>query len=133
MIELWANKLNCLSNGRDFEANIIDVNSERYLELLSEVMDVDEVVRYFAVHSWLCQMDNMFMGQKNFGLYIDPEGKALVLPWDYDLAFGCYYPCNAQNTANYPVDIMYSLDYSEDDREAKSAEVYAEFPLFHVI
>ena len=28
---------------------------------------------------------------------------------------------------------MYSLDYSEDDREAKSAEVYAEFPLFHVI
>ena len=122
------------SNGRDFEGNVIDVNSEAYLALLNQILDTDEVVRYFAVHSWLCQMDNMFDGQKNFGLYVDQNGRALLVPWDYDLSFGCFYPSSAENTANYPLDVMYRMDYWRADEEAEmSAELYQSFPLFHVI
>jgi len=134
VVKDWVKKLNHLSNSTDYDYNVIDVNSEKYLELLGQILDVDEVVKYFAVHSWLCQLDNMFVGQKNFGLYVDKEGKAMIVPWDYDLSFGCYYPSTAELTANYPVDAMFRLsegDYA--DAEEIAAETYAGFPLFQVI
>ncbi len=130
----WLRKLNCLSEGKDFDGKTIDVNSEEYLKLLDKIMNVDEVVKYFAVHSWLCQMDNMFVGQKNYGLYIDPDGVCTVVPWDYDLSFGCYYPSTAELTANYKLDVMYRLDMFNEGREKQiSANKYAEYPLFNVI
>jgi len=130
----WLRKINCLSEGKDFDGKTIDVNSEEYLKLLDKIMNVDEVVKYFAVHSWLCQMDNMFVGQKNYGLYIDTDGVCTVVPWDYDLSFGCYYPSTAELTANYNIDVMYRLDARNAGREKQlSAKNYAEYPLFNVI
>lgn len=130
----WVNKLNQLNSGKDFDGNAIDVQSEEYIELLSSVMDLEEVVKYFAVASWLCQMDNMFTNLQNYALYISQEGVASMLPWDYDLAFGCYYPSSAETTANYPIDVMYQLDQRQyDQEEAVSARFYANFPLFNVI
>lgn len=130
----WVRRLNCLSAGTDFSGNAVDVNSEEYLALLEQVLNVDEVVRYFAAHSWLCQMDNMFTERQNFGLYISPEGVATIVPWDYDLSFGCYYPSTAQATANFPIDVMYKLGERVYDREAEMSEqTYARFPLFYVI
>lgn len=130
----WVRRINFLSNGMDFNGQAVDVNSEEYLQLLNQILDTDEVVKYFAVHSWLCQMDNMFDGQKNFGLYVDPNGRALLVPWDYDLSFGCFYPSSAENTANYPLDVMYRMDYWRiDELDKMTAEVYEQFPLFHVI
>lgn len=130
----WVRRLNCLSEGTDFEGNELDVNSEEYIGLLNQVLDTNEVVKYFAVHSWLCQMDNMFVGQKNFGLYVDQNGRALLVPWDYDLSFGCYYPSTAETTANYDIDVMYRLNLWEQDQEVLiSKETYQQFPLFNVI
>lgn len=130
----WVRKLNHLNYGTDFDYNVVDVNSEEYLELLGQVIDIDEVVKYFAVHSWLCQMDNMFVGQKNFGLYVDKDGKALIVPWDYDLSFGCYYPSTAELTANYHIDAMFRLSSGDvGDADEIAAETYAGFPLFNVI
>ena len=130
----WARKLNCLAAGTDFEGNPIDVQSENYLKLLSQVMDVEETVTYFAVHSWLCQLDNMFVGLQNFGLYLSPQGVSTLLPWDYDLAFGCYFPSTAENTANYPIDVMYKLnDQMWDKEQTHSESIYKAFPLFYVI
>lgn len=130
-------KLNQLSEGRDFDDKEIDVNSDAYLELLGQIMDVDEVVKYFAVHSFLCQMDNMFVGQKNFGMYVDRNGKILMVPWDYDLSFGCYFPSDSESTANFNLDIMFRLGGwgNDDPSELKEqAEMtYAWYPLFHVI
>jgi len=130
----WARKLNCLSAGTDFSGSRIDVQSEEYLSLLEQVMDVEETVKYFAVHSWLCQMDNMFVERQNFGLYISPEGISTLVPWDYDLAFGCYFPSTAENTANYPIDVMYRLNpelWSTEPQQ--SGQFYKNYPLFYVI
>lgn len=130
----WSRKLTCLSSGTDFEGNPIDVNSEEYIALLSTVLDLDEVVKYFATASWLCQTDNMFINSQNYGLYISPEGVATLLPWDYDLAFGCYYPSSAETTANYPLDVMYRLDQRSWSTEATTSKnFYRNFPLFRVI
>lgn len=130
----WVKKLNHLSDGEDFDGNEIDVNSEQYLELLRSIMDLDEVVKYFAVHSWLVQTDDMFVNSQNYGLYISEAGVAALLPWDYDLSFGCYYPSTAETTANYPIDVMYQLDSRRYDEEAEtSASIYKRYPLFDVI
>lgn len=130
----WAKKLELLASGQDFSGNAIDVQSEEYIALLEQIMNVDEALKYFAVHSWLCQLDNMFVGLQNFGLYISPEGVSSLLPWDYDLAFGCYFPSTAENTANYPLDVMYRLNpelWGIEERQ--SALFYKTFPLFYVI
>lgn len=129
----WCRKLNALSEGRDFEGNEIDVNSKEYMELLGQIMDVEEVTRYFATHSWLCQMDNMFTTYQNFGLYVTKEGVATLIPWDYDLSFGCYFPSTSETTANYHVDVMYSLTIQNESQKNNIKNFYKKFPLFHVI
>ncbi len=129
----WSRKLTNLSRGMDFEGNTIDVQSQDYIDLVSQILDLEEVLKYFAVSSWLCQLDNMFTNSQNFGLYLSAQGKATLIPWDYDLALGCYFPSTAQNTANYPIDVMYRLDYFGDPEEKQSARTYRNFPLFNVI
>lgn len=118
----WEKKLNQLSSGKNFSDTKITVDSDEYVSLLNELMDVDEVIRYFAVHSFLVQLDDMFQNYQNYGLYVDAKGKATVIPWDYDLSFGRYHPGNAEETANYDIDCMYW-----DMRN------YSDFPLFNVI
>lgn len=134
-VKEWVRKLNLLSEGKDFDGNDIDVNSDRYVELLGQIMDIDETVKYFATHSWLCQLDSMFVGEKNFGLYINQDGKSLIIPWDYDLSFGCYYPSTAENTANYNVDAMYMLSGWGNNTVGLEVreDAYEEFPFFNVI
>ncbi len=133
----WQKKINQLSSGKDFDGKAVDVNSDAYLELLNQVMDVDEVVRYFAAHSFLVQIDNMFDGQKNYGLYVDTSGKCMVVPWDYDLSFGCYFPSTSEATANLELDIMFNAykdqKFGFGGAGKKPGEIYKEFPLFYVI
>lgn len=131
----WQKKLNQLAGGKAFDGTELDVNSGTYIELLNEIMDVDEVVRYFATHSFLVQMDDMFVEQHNYGLYVDDNGKAMILPWDYDLSFGCYYPSTSELTANFDIDMMYK---GGDERffgatSLSAEEIYVQFPLFYVI
>lgn len=127
----WVRKINCLSDGMDFDGDKIDVNSDEYLELLNQVYDVDEVLRYFATHSWLVQTDNMFDGNQNFGLYVDQQGKAMLLPWDYDLSFGCYFPSTAEATANMDVDVMWRNGLWGPTYTPE--KYYRNYPLFNVI
>lgn len=132
-VEEWLKKLNLLSNGKDFEGNKLDVNSEQYIGLLDQVIDVDEYLRYFAAHSFLCQLDNMFVGQKNFGLYVDRNGRSLLIPWDYDLSFGTYSPVTAEATANYKLDLMYIPEWGSTGSKSQLRKFYKGYPLFNVI
>ena len=127
----WSRKLTYLSEGKDFDGKTIDVNSDEYVELLGEIMNVDEAIRYFATHSWLCQFDSMFAWTKNFGLFISEDGYSTIIPWDYDLSFGCYGDNPAEKTANHDIDKMYTDGFtiyngSKDD-------IYNNYPLFKVI
>ena len=129
----WQEKLTLLSSGKDFDGNDIDVNSKEYVELLSEIIDVDEFIRYFAVHSFIIQQDNMFTNFQNYALYVGEDGKAIVVPWDYDLGWGCYFePYDAESIANWDLDVMYS-EYFWGYGDMTTEEVYANFPLVNVI
>ncbi|MGN0578178.1 MAG: CotH kinase family protein, partial [Ruminiclostridium sp.] len=73
-------------------------------EDIESAVDTDEVIRYFAVHNFLCNGDS-YTGSMihNYYLYED-EGKLSMIPWDYNLAFGTFNGGNAQSQVNSPID-----------------------------
>lgn len=126
----WEEKLTNLSEGKDFSGSKIDVNSQEYLDLLEQIMDTDEALRYFATHSFVVQLDNMFTNSQNFGLYVDENGKSMLIPWDYDIAWGSYLaPNNAQDVANFDLDKIYNTELWRGN----PGDFYKQFPLFYVL
>lgn len=77
-----------LSKGEDIEA----------------VVDVEQVIRYFVVHNFVCN-DDSYTGMMvhNYYLY-EKDGQLAMLPWDYNLAFGTFSAKDATSTVNTPID-----------------------------
>ncbi len=74
-------------------------------EDISDVVNVDEVIRYFVVHNFVCNFDS-YTGSMihNYYLY-EKDGQMSMIPWDYNLAFGGFQGAqNASSLVNYPID-----------------------------
>mgnify|MGYP002986558578 CR=1 FL=1 len=79
-------------------------------EDLEGAVDVEEVLRYFAVQSFVVNLDS-YLGRTghNYLLYVE-GGRLSMLPWDYNLAFGTYalgreeLPDDATTHVNQPID-----------------------------
>ena len=74
-------------------------------ENIENVVDVEEVIRYFVVHNFVCNFDSYtgFMIH-NYYLY-EKDGQLSMIPWDYNLAFGGFESgTDAQSLVNYPID-----------------------------
>ena len=68
-------------------------------------VDVDEVLRYFAVQTFVANLDS-YLGSTghNYFLY-EEDGRLAMLPWDYNLAFGGFQGGqDATSMVNYPID-----------------------------
>ncbi|MFB2022537.1 CotH kinase family protein [Pseudoflavonifractor sp. P01025] len=74
-------------------------------ESIESVVDVDEVIRYFVVHNFVCNFDS-YTGSMihNYYLY-EEDGQLSMIPWDYNLAFGGFQGRqDATSMVNYPID-----------------------------
>ncbi len=73
-------------------------------ENVEEVVDVENVIRYFVVHNYVCNGDS-YTGTMihNYYLY-EKDGQLNMLPWDYNLAYGTFQGGNATSTVNTPID-----------------------------
>lgn len=93
----WMKTLNELSNSEN-------PNTEEYKEQLESIMDVDNVIRYFAVNTYLVNLDS-YQSEKmqNYALYINDEGYMHILPWDYNYSFGAYGVSNASAMVNFNI------------------------------
>ena len=92
-------------------------NLERYL-------DVDNVLKYMAVHSFAVNDDSLSGNMAhNYYLY-ESSGRLNILPWDYNLAFGGMNGNNASNVINDPIDSPFSatqfFDSLLNDEEYKT-------------
>lgn len=69
-----------------------------------EVVDVEEVLRYFVVHNFVCNGDS-YTGSivHNYYLY-EEDGQLSMIPWDYNLAFGTFQSSDATSMVNSPID-----------------------------
>ena len=57
---------------------------------LEKYMDMDNVLRYMAVHNFSVNNDSLSGdGAHNYYLY-ESDGKLNIIPWDYNLCFGAY-------------------------------------------
>lgn len=96
------------------KTNITDADKNRLIESLKQlnecenieqVVNIEEVIRYFVVHNFVCNFDS-YTGSMvhNYYLY-EQDGQLSMIPWDYNLAFGGF-ESNASSTSlvNYPID-----------------------------
>ncbi|MGN0609484.1 MAG: CotH kinase family protein [Oscillospiraceae bacterium] len=75
---------------------------------IESVVDIDEVIRYFVVHNFVCNFDS-YTGSMihNYYLY-ESSGVLSMIPWDYNLAFGSFGGAGSSSDAtsmvNFPID-----------------------------
>jgi spore coat protein CotH len=96
------------------KTDITDTDKDRLIDSLKQlnegeniesVVDVDEVIRYFVVHNFVCNFDS-YTGSMihNYYLY-EQDGQLSMIPWDYNLAFGGFQGGqDATSMVNYPID-----------------------------
>lgn len=73
-------------------------------EDIASVVDIEQVIRYFVVHNYVCN-DDSYTGMMvhNYYLY-EKDGRLSMIPWDYNLGFGTFGSGNAEDTVNTPID-----------------------------
>ena len=96
-------------------------------ENLEQAVNVDEVLRYFAVQVFVMNWDS-YLGYTghNYFLY-EENGRLSMLPWDYNLAFGTYALGMPEPIKDPGIIINYPID--------TPAEGWAMLnrPLYHVL
>ena len=83
-------------------------------EQIGSVVDIEQVIRYFVVHNYVCNGDS-YTGSMIHNYYLYEEnGQLAMLPWDYNLAYGTFQGGNGQSTVNTPIDAPVSGGAGED-------------------
>ena len=63
-----------------------------------------EILRYFAVNTFLVNLDSYASNMKhNYYLY-ERDGVFEIIPWDYNLSFGAFNIGTASKAINFPID-----------------------------
>ncbi len=70
-------------------SNMSNKNTKYYEEELNKIIDVDKLIRYLAVDSYIVNSDG-YMSPRgtNYALYMNDKGYITIIPWDYNLSFG---------------------------------------------
>ena len=142
-------KLQYIDDDPDSYGNIFDnaktdvtqIDKERLISSLKqlseydnieEVVDVDEVLRYFVVHNFVVNYDS-YTGSMIHNYYLYEEnGQLSMIPWDYNLAFGTFMGGNASSAVNDAIDEaltdrpMQAWIFSDEKYTEQYHELYAE-------
>ena len=102
-------------------------------ENLEDVLDTDEVLRYFVVHNFVVNGDS-YTGSMihNYYLY-ERNGQLSMIPWDYNLAFGTFQGNDAASAVNDSIDTvlsdrpMQAWIFSGETYTAQYHALFAEF------
>lgn len=98
---------------------------------IEEHIDVEEVLKYFAINTFLVNLDSYAGNMKhNFYLY-EEDGKLQILPWDYNLAFGAFMMSDASKTINFPIDAPVTDTMENSPLIAKLLEVEEYKLMYH--
>ena len=78
-------------------------------ENIENVVNVEEVIRYFVVNNFLVNGDS-YVGSMvhNYYLY-EEDGKLSMIPWDYNLAYGTFHTLQTNSSVNDPIDTPLSV------------------------
>ena len=115
-IDSYSNIFNNMKTNGDTAAKKRLISSLKSLSEqtdLENVLDTEEVIRYFVVHNFLCNGDS-YTGQMihNYYLY-EEDGQMHMIPWDYNLAYGSFQGGSASSSVNSPIDTPVSGGMSD--------------------
>lgn len=93
-------------------------------ENLEEIVNIEEVLRYFVVHNFVLNFDS-YTGSMTHNYYLyEDDGQLSMIAWDYNLGFGAFAmggagmdggsADQATTLANYPIDTPVSGAEMED-------------------
>ena len=84
---------------------------------LAEYMDVDNVLRYMAVQTFVVNLDSLTGNMAhNYYLY-EKDSQLNIIPWDYNLSYGGFQSGSADDVINFPIDTPFSENISLEDRQ----------------
>lgn len=110
---IWNNTKTDITQ-KDQERLIASLKALSDQEEIENVVDVEQVLRYFVVHNYVCNGDS-YTGSMIHNYYLYEEnGKLSMIPWDYNLAFGTFQGSNATSTINTPIDDPIEQGTGED-------------------
>ena len=83
---------------------------------LETYIDTDAVLRYFAAHTVVVNMDSYVSAiMHNYYLY-ENNGQLTIFPWDYNEAFGNFGSLTTSEIVNFPIDTPVYKDIQRLDR-----------------
>lgn len=112
--DIFNNAVTKTVNKDDHKALIKIIKNLNEGNNLEEYINVDEVLRYFAVNTFLVNLDSYASNMKHNYYIYERNGKMEVLPWDYNLSFGGYYLEKGSDVINFPIDtpVTHSVEKS---------------------
>lgn len=106
---------------------------------LEEVLDVEEVLKYFAVNTYLVNLDS-YSGAMYHNYYLyEKDGVCQILPWDLNLSFGGFMGMggkggnvsSGESMINFPIDNPVTGDLESMPLIGKLLEVDEYKELYH--
>lgn len=89
---------------KDYQAVILALKHLSEKTEIEKYFDVDEILRYLAVHVTTVNLDSYNANlQQNYFVY-EGKGQISILPWDYNMSFGCFESKTASSVVNFPID-----------------------------
>ena len=90
-------KLNTLSNTKN-------KNTKKYEKELESILDVDKLIKYFAINTYLVNTDGYLNDiSRNYAMYMTKEGRITIIPWDYNMIFGAYGIKDINEVINFDI------------------------------
>lgn len=71
---------------------------------LEQYFDVDKILRYFAAHTIVVNLDSYSSSMAQNYYLCERDGQITLLPWDYNLAWGGFQSGDAESVVNFPID-----------------------------
>ncbi|MBO6168979.1 MAG: CotH kinase family protein [Bacteroidales bacterium] len=81
----------------DFITKLREPISDSYFRWLESRMDIDLLLRTYAVNVAVGMWDDYWNNANNYYLYFTPEGKVFFIPFDYDNTLGTSLKCGVQS------------------------------------
>lgn len=98
---------------------------------LENYLDVDEVLRYFAVNAFLVNLDSYSGGMyHNYYLY-EKDGVFKIIPWDLNMSFAGFSMSDATKAINFPIDTPVTGKLEDAPLIGKLLEVPKYKELYH--
>ncbi len=92
------------TNNQEFQKVITMIKNLNDGTNLETYLDVDEILRYFAVNTFLVNLDSYSGGMfHNYYLY-ERDGVFKILPWDLNMSFAGFGVNSSTEAINFPID-----------------------------